>query len=174
MILDTYGSLVIMARRIALQHHYPEPPERMREVLINREYLRDKLRAVGGPGAELVSWERDEHDVTVVLHHAVPEDALPSAVRSVLPDDLTIRRTESWNSSGGNLHAMIDGVPAMVTGTTCLEPGSTGCIHGTQLTAEVNFPLFSAKIETLIIKKVAALLETEYLFTLEWLCKSTV
>jgi hypothetical protein len=64
----------------------------MREVLTNRKYLQDKLRAVGGPGAELVSWKQDENGVAVVLHHAVPEEALPSALRSVLPDDLTIRR----------------------------------------------------------------------------------
>jgi hypothetical protein len=146
----------------------------MREVLIDREYLLDKMRAVGGPGAELVSWDQDEHGVTVVLHHAVPEDALPSALRSLLPDDLTIRRTESWSGSSGSLQAMVDGVPATVAGTTCLEPNSAGCVLGTQLTAEVDFPLFSAKVEKMIINKVAALMETEYQFTLEWLCKSTV
>lgn len=56
-----------MASRLALQHRYPEPPERIREVLTDQRYLRDKLRAVGGPQAELVSWQADERGVTVVI-----------------------------------------------------------------------------------------------------------
>jgi hypothetical protein len=163
-----------MTSRVALQHQYPEPPERMREVLTDREYLLDKLRAVGGLGAELVSWEQDECSVTVVSHLAVPEDALPSFLRAALPGDLTIRRTETWGSSDGTLHAMIDGAPGTVAGRMYLEPDSTGCVLDTQLAAEVGLPLFGAKAERMITSKVATLLEAEYRFTLEWLRKFTV
>jgi hypothetical protein len=168
----TYGNLRIMVSQLALQHRYPEPPERMREVLTDQKYLRDKLRAVGGPGAELVSWEQEEHSVTVVLHHAVPDDALPSFLRSLLPDDLTIRRTETWGSSGGSLHAMVDGAPGKVTGTMELKPELNGCVFGAELMAEVGLLLGSAKVEKMITDKVATLMETEYRFTLEWLGKS--
>jgi hypothetical protein len=84
------------------------------------------------------------------------------------------RRTESWSNFGACLHAMIDGIPATVVGTMCFEPHSAGCLLDTQLTAEVDFPLFSGQVEQTITTKVAALMDTEYQFTLEWLCKSTV
>ncbi|MBV8540926.1 MAG: DUF2505 domain-containing protein [Pseudonocardiales bacterium] len=161
-----------MASRLALQHRYPEPPERIREVLTDREYLRDKLRAVGGPHAELMSWERDERGVTVVLHQAVPEDAVPSFVRAALPGGLTIRRTETWNSSGGSVHAVVDGAPGTITGVMHLEPDAAGCVLGAELTADAGLPLIGGKVEKAITDGVAALMETEYRFTLEWLRNS--
>jgi hypothetical protein len=162
-----------MASQLALRHRYPEPPERMREVLTDQQYLRDKLRAVGGPRAELVSWERDERGVTVVLHQAVPEDAMPSFLRSVLPSGLTIRRTETWNQTGGSVHAVVDGAPGTISGTMRLEPDPDGCVLGAQLTADVGLPLIGAKMEKLITDNIAGLMESEYQFTLEWLRKST-
>lgn len=145
----------------------------MREVLTDQQYLRDKLRAVGGPRAELVSWERDERGVTVVLHQAVPEDAMPSFLRSVLPSGLTIRRTETWNQTGGSVHAVVDGAPGTISGTMRLEPDPDGCVLGAQLTADVGLPLIGAKMEKLITDNIAGLMESEYQFTLEWLRKST-
>ncbi|MGH3866510.1 MAG: DUF2505 domain-containing protein [Pseudonocardiaceae bacterium] len=158
-----------MASRLALRHRYPEPPERIREVLTDQRYLRDKLRAVGGPQAELVSWEAGERGVTVVLHQVVPGEALPSFLRSALPGGLTIRRTETWTSSVGSVHAAVDGVPGTITGTMRLEPDPTGCVLGAQLTAEVGLPLIGGMVEKAITDGIAKLMETEYRFTLEWL-----
>ncbi|MDQ3761585.1 MAG: DUF2505 domain-containing protein [Actinomycetota bacterium] len=158
-----------MANRVELQHRYPEPPERIREVLTDPDFLRDKLRAVGGPGAELVWREQDERDVTIVLHHAVPSDALPSFLRSVRPEGLTIRRTETWTTSGACVHAAVDGMPGTVTVVIHLEPDPPGCVFGAQLTAEVPLPLVGGKIEQMITDNVAKLMATEYQFTLDWL-----
>jgi Protein of unknown function (DUF2505) len=159
----------VMASRLALQHRYPASPERMREVLTDQQYLRDKLRAVGGPGAELVSREQNDHGVTVVLHQAVPEDALPSFLRSVLSGDLTIRRTETWTGSGGNVHAVVDGAPGTVSGTMRLDPDPAGCVLGAALSAEVGLPLIGGRVEKVITDSVSRLMEAEYQFTLEWL-----
>jgi hypothetical protein len=120
-----------------------------------------------------VSWEQDERGVTVVLHQAVPDDALPSFLRSVLPGDLTIRRTETWTNSGGSVHAVVDGAPGTVTGTMRLEPDPAGCVLGAQLTAEVGLPLVGGKVEKVITDSVGRLMEVEYRFTLEWLRNST-
>ena len=145
----------------------------MREVLTDQQYLRDKLRTVGGPRGELVSWERDERGITVVLQQAVPEDAMPSFLRSVLPSGLTIRRTETWNSSGGSVHAVVDGAPGTITGTMRLEPDPAGCVLGARLTADVGLPLIGAQVEKLITDNIAALMESEYQFTLQWLRDSS-
>jgi hypothetical protein len=162
-----------MASQLALRHRYPESPERMREVLTDQQYLRDKLRTVGGPRAELVSWKRDERGVTMVLHQAVPEDAMPSFLRSMLPSGLTIRRTETWNSSGGSVHAVVDGAPGTITGTMRLEPDPGGCVLGARLTADVGLPLIGAQVEKLITDNIAVLMESEYQFTLQWLRNSS-
>ena len=158
-----------MARRLELRHHYPNPPESIREELTDPQYLADKLRTVGGPGSELVSREQDECGVTIVIHHPVPKETLPSFLRSILPSDLTIHRTEIWTSSGGSMHVMVDGAPGTITGSMRLEPDPDGCVLGSQLTAEVALPLFSGKAERAITDNVATLMETEYRFTLEWL-----
>lgn len=158
-----------MTKRVELRQCYPEPPERIREVLTDPDYLRDKLRAVGGPGGELVSHEQDECSVTIVLHHALPADALPPFLRSARPGGLTIRRTETWTKSGGSVHAVVDGAPGTITGVMRLEPDPTGCVLGTQLTAEVQLPLFSGKVEKIITDNVTKLMMAEYQFTLDWL-----
>lgn len=158
-----------MTSHVELQHRYPESPERMREVLTDPAYLRDKLRAVGGPRAELVSREEDEHAVTVVLRHTVPAGTLPSIVRTVLSGDLAIRRTESWNSSGGSVHSVVDGAPGTITGTMWFDPDPAGCVLSMQLEAKVPLPLIGGKVEKAITGSVAKLMATEYDFTLRWL-----
>jgi Protein of unknown function (DUF2505) len=162
-----------MANRLALRHRYPAPPERIQEVLTDRQYLRDKLSAVGGPRAELVSWERTERGVTVVLHQAVPSDMLPPFLRSMLPGDLIIRRTETWTRSGGSVHAVVDGAPGTITGAMHLAPDPAGCVLGVEFTAEVALPLIGGRVEQVITDGVAKLMESEYRFTLGWLRNST-
>jgi Protein of unknown function (DUF2505) len=156
-----------------LRHPYPESPESMREVLTDGNYLRDKLRTVGGPQDELISREVDQHGATIVLNYTVSADVLPSFLRSTFPDGLTIRRRESWTGSDGNLRAVVDRVPAKVTGTMQLEPVPTGCVLGAQLIADVALPLFSGKAEKIIADNVGKLLEAEYRFTLGWLRNGT-
>ena len=98
---------------------------------------------------------------------------MPSFLRSVLPSGLTIRRTETWNQTGGSVHAVVDGAPGTISGTMRLEPDPDGCVLGAQLTADVGLPLIGAKVEKLITDNIAGLMESEYQFTLEWLRKST-
>jgi hypothetical protein len=159
-----------MASRLTLRHPYPASPERVREVLTDRQYVQAKLQAVGGPRAELVSWEQDAHGVvTFVLHQAVPENSMPSFLRSMLPEGLTIRRTETWSSVGGSVHAVVDGAPGTIIGVMRFAPDPAGCVLDVELTAEVPLPLVGANVEKIITSNVAALLEKEYQFTLAWL-----
>jgi Protein of unknown function (DUF2505) len=162
-----------MTSRAELRHRYPESPERIREVLTDLDYLRDKLRAVGGPGAELVSRQVGKCGVIIVLHQAVPSDSLPSFIRSLRPEGLTIRRTESWTSSGASVHAVVDGVPGTITAAMRLAPDPAGCVLSAELTAEVSLPLIGGKVEKVIIDNVTKLIASEHQFTLDWLRNST-
>jgi hypothetical protein len=64
---------------------------------------------------------------------------------------------------------VVDGAPGTITGTMRLEPDPAGCILGAWLTADVGLPLIGAKVEKLITDNIAALMESEYQFTLQWL-----
>jgi Protein of unknown function (DUF2505) len=158
-----------MASGLELRHRYPVPPDRIRAVLTDPDYLRDKLHAVGGPQAELLSREQDERGITVVLRQTVPDDALPSFISAMLSGGLTIRRTETWTNSSGSVHAEVDGAPGTVTGAMRLEPDQAGCVLGAQLTAEVPLPLIGGKVEKIITEHIGKLMDAEYRFTLEWL-----
>ncbi|MDQ3901384.1 MAG: DUF2505 domain-containing protein [Actinomycetota bacterium] len=158
-----------MASQLALRHQYPTSPELMRDVLTDQRYLQAKLRAVGGPRAELASWQQDEHGMTAVLHQAVPGDAIPSLLRAMVPGDLMIRRTETWRGCRGSVEAVVDGAPGTITGVMDLEPDAAGCVLGSQLTVEVPLPLIGGKVEKIVIDNIATLLNSEYQFTLTWL-----
>jgi hypothetical protein len=158
-----------MASRLTLRHLYPLSSERVREVFTDRQYVQAKLKAVGGPRAELVSWEQDAHGVTLVLTQAIPEHAMPSFLRAMLSGGLMIRRTETWSDAGGRVHAAVDGAPGTVTGVMRFAPDPAGCALDAELTAEVPVPLVGANAEKIITSNVAALMDKEYQFTLAWL-----
>ena len=161
-----------MTSRLELRHRYPKPPERMREILTDPTYLQDKLREVGGPQAELVSRQRDDQGITIVLHQTVPANVLPSFVRSFLSGDLTIHRSETWTSSGGTVHSVVDGAPGSITGTMHLESDPAGSVLSMQLEVTVPVPLIGGKVEKSIINGVSKLMDSEYAFTVEWLRNS--
>lgn len=160
-----------MTDRVELRHTYAEPPERMREVLTDPEYLREKLREVGGPGAELLSREQDASGaVTVVQRQNVPHDWVPPFARSLISGDVVIERTESWNGSfGGTVRAVIVGTPARITGTMALTQHGKGARLTLRIEAKVSLPLFGGAAEKMMIENVSRLMETEYRFTVEWL-----
>lgn len=170
--IEPRGNLRAMANGMELQHWYPEPPDRVREVLTDPDYLRDKLLAVGGPGAELVWHGQDDHDITIVSRHPIPSDALPPFLRSVRPEGLIIRRTETWTASGARVHGAVDGMLGTVTVVIRLKPDPPGCVLGAELMAEVPIPLVGRTAEKVITDNVAKLMTTEYEFTLDWLRNS--
>jgi hypothetical protein len=161
-----------MTSRLELRHRYPEPPDRIREILTDPTYLQAKLHAIGGPHAELVSRDTNAQHTTIVLHQTVPAGALPSFVRSLLPGDVTIRRTETWTDTGGTVHSVVDGAPGTITGTMRLDPDAAGSVLSMQLEATVPVPLFGGKVEKSIINGISKLMDSEHAFTLQWLRNS--
>jgi hypothetical protein len=158
-----------MTSRLEIRHRYSATPDQLRQVMTDPEYLRAKLSAVGGPGAELVSRKQNGQDVVVVLRQGVPADALPSFVRSFLPGDLTIERTETWTDSGGSVYAEVDGAPGTINGQMRLTPDGGGSVLSLRLEAQVPLPLVGGKVEKVITDSVGKLMETEYGFTERWL-----
>lgn len=158
-----------MTSRLELRHTYPEAPERMAEVLVDPDYLRAKLRAAGGAGAELVSRTEADGEVIVVLRQPVTARSLPSFVRSLVPDDASVERTEIWRGTRGHTRASIDGTPARISGAMSLDPDGSGSAWSARIEAQVGVPVVGARIEKAVLDSIAKLMELEHSFTLEWL-----
>jgi len=160
-----------MSRRVEFLHSYAAPPERIRDVLTDERYLRAKLREVGGPGAELISrTESGSGQVTVVQRQGVPAEALPSVVRSFVPNALNIERTEVWTGpTDGTIDVVLSGAPGSVTGTIAVAPDGDGSVVRISIDASVQVPLLGGTIEKIITDNIDRLGEVEHGFTREWL-----
>jgi len=161
-----------MSRRLEMRHSYPVPAERMRAVLTDPEFLRDKLREVGGPGAELVSRTEDDGQITVVQRQAVPEAMLPAMVRAFVPGDLSITRTEVWSGpTAGTIDVVVSGAPGSVSGTIAVTSDGDGApaLVTICIDASVPVPLVGGTIEKAMTDNIGELGDVEHAFTLEWL-----
>ena len=139
-------------------------------MLTDPEFLRDKLREVGGPGAELVSRTEDNGRITVVQRQAVPETVLPAVVRSFVPGDLSITRTEVWSGpTAGTIDVAVGGAPGSASGTIAVTPDGEGALVTIRIDASVPVPLVGGMIEKAMTDNIGELGDVEHAFTLEWL-----
>ncbi|MCG8925604.1 DUF2505 domain-containing protein [Lentzea sp. CC55] len=158
-----------MARRI--EHHTTSPhsAEKVFGAMVDETHLRDRLAAIGGSNAELVTFSSTGGKTTYQLKQGVPAEHLPSAVKAALGGDLVIQRTETWAAGAGTVEVAVGSVPGRLEGAfTVLDNGSGS---KTTLTGEVRvgIPLLGGKLEKLIAEQVAVLLDKESEFTSEWL-----
>ena len=141
-------------------------------MLTDPEFLRDKLREVGGPGAELVSRTEDNGRITVVQRQAVPETVLPAVVRSFVPGDLSITRTEVWSGpTAGTIDVAVGGAPGSASGTIAVTPDGEGALVTIRIDASVPVPLVGGMIEKAMTDNIGELGEVEHAFTREWLSR---
>jgi hypothetical protein len=158
-----------MARRI--EHHTTSPhsAEKVFGAMVDETYLRDRLAAIGGTNAALMSFDSTGERTSYQLKQGVPAEHVPSAVKAVLGGDLVIQRTETWAAGVGTVEVAVSNVPGRLEGSfTLLDNGS-----GSKLTLsgeiKVSIPFVGGKIEKLIAEQVAVLLDKESEFTSQWL-----
>jgi hypothetical protein len=158
-----------MARRI--EHHTTSPhsAEKVYGAMVDETYLRDRLAAIGGKDAQLVTYSSTGDKTSYQLKQGVPAEHVPSAVKAALGGDLVIQRTETWAAGAGTVEVAVNGVPGRLDGSfTVLDNGS-----GSKLTlsgeVKVSIPFLGGKIEKLIAEQVAVLLDKENEFTSQWL-----
>ncbi|MEV6712225.1 DUF2505 domain-containing protein [Lentzea sp. NPDC051208] len=158
-----------MARRI--EHHTTSPhsAEKVFGAMVDETYLRDRLAAIGGKDAQLVTYSSTGEKTSYQLKQGVPAEHVPSAVKAALGGDLVIQRTETWAAGAGTVEVTVNGVPGRLEGAfTVLDNGS-----GSKVTlsgeVKVSIPFLGGKIEKLIAEQVAVLLDKESGFTSQWL-----
>lgn len=161
-----------MARRIEHLTTSTWPAPDVFSALVDETYLKDRLKALGGRDADLVSFSDEGGTVSYQLKQGVAAEHLPSVARNLLGGDLVIQRVESWTEAGrtGTVEVTITGVPGRLDGTFTLAEHAGG---GSELTlagqVKVSIPLVGGKLEKMICEQVSVLLDKENEFTTEWL-----
>jgi hypothetical protein len=158
-----------MARRI--EHHTTSPhsAEKVFGALVDETYLRDRLAAIGGTNAELVSFSSSDGKASYELKQGVPAEHLPSMAKSLLGGDLVIKRVESWAAGAGTVEVTLSGVPGRVDGGFTVTDNGSGSKVTLTGEVKVSIPLMGGKLEKVIAEQVAVLLDKESEFTSEWL-----
>ena len=164
-----------MSRQIDFRSSSSHPADEVYATMVDPDYLRARLDRIGGPGASLLEHSAGLEGARYVLRLGLDAKDLPSAVRSVLPGNLTIERDERWSrqDSGrylADVAVTIPGAPASASGGMRLQDLSDG---GSELhvraDVKVSVPLIGGKIEGVVGDQVQRLLAAEAAFTESWL-----
>ncbi len=142
--------------------------------MVDPDFLRARLKQLGGPGAALLDHTADGDGARYRLRHGLDAKDMPSVVRRVMPGDITIERSERWAREDGvyrgEVQVAIPGTPASAAGGMRLRDLPDG---GSELDVRVDVtvsvPLIGGKIEKLIASQFEAGTAKEHAVGVAWL-----
>ncbi len=143
--------------------------------MVDPEYLRARLSAMGGPGADLLEHTADAQGARYRLKHGVSARNLPPIATSMVRGDLVIERTESLAREGsgqysGDVAVTIRGMSASAAGRMRLiDQDGSGSEFAVRANVTVKVPLIGGKIEGVVAEQVRKLLAAEAEFTTWWI-----
>jgi hypothetical protein len=158
-----------------IEHHTSSPysAARVYAALTDEEFLRARLKRLGGKRSELTSFTPNDGATRYSLRQTVDAEHIPSVARGIIRGDLVIERTESWTASNGEYDGTVDasvsGAPGSVHAVTSLLNTDSGSEFVFTGTVKVRLPLVGGKLEGLIVEQLTALLRAEGRFTQHWL-----
>ncbi|XGU19581.1 DUF2505 domain-containing protein [Rhodococcus sp. 3Y1] len=159
-----------MSRRIEHLSKYTVPAEKVHEAVTSEQYWRDRIVAVGGPGATIEELTVRDETVAVTMSQIIAAEHLPSMVSKVVNGDIVIKRSETMapfkdGKATGTFSAHVDGVPARVEGTQVLTGDENSATLEIDGEVEVKIPFLGGKIESAIVDEVVRLIQAEQDFT---------
>lgn len=164
-----------MARSIDYRSTLAYPADQVFAAMSDPEYLRARLRELGGPGSGLLEHEATPEQTRYRLRQGLSESDLPPIVGKVVGGDLAIERTETLRRTTpgaytGDVDVAITAAPASASGTMTLTDAAGGSSEfAVHAEVTVRVPLFGGKIEEIVADQVRRLLEAETAFTVRWL-----
>jgi hypothetical protein len=165
-----------MSTRFEHRATYTAPANTVYRTLVDRAFLDERLKAVGGKAAEVVDYTGSGDAVAFKLRQGIDADKLPGAVRAILKGDLVVEREERWQLEGGThtgtSRVSMSGVPGEITSKVRVaDRGDGGSDVVTAAEARVSIPLIGGKLEGVIAEQVGKLLSTEADFAGKWLAE---
>jgi uncharacterized protein DUF2505 len=162
-----------MSRPIEHRTSSPYSAAAVYAALTDQEFLRARLKRLGGKHSELTSFSTEGGATRYSLRQAIDAERIPSIARTVIRGDLVIERAESWTGNDGEydgtVEASVTGAPGSVQAVTSLLDTGGGSELVLTGTVKVAVPLFGGKLEDLIVEQLTALLTAEGEFTRHWL-----
>ena len=152
------------------------PADEVYATMVDPDYLRARLAEIGGPGAALLEHSADTDTARYRLRHGIDPEKLPSLIRTVLPREVVIERTETWRRQGvgdytGDIRVTIPGTPGSATGAMRLRDTDGGSELHIRIEVTVNVPLLGGKVESMVSGHIKDLLASESAFTQQWLAQ---
>jgi Protein of unknown function (DUF2505) len=164
-----------MSQQIDYRSTSPHPADEIYATMVDPDFLQARLAAIGGPGAALLEHHADGEGARYRLRHGIDPKAVPSVVRSVMPSNITIERTERWTRRDGghylgDVDVAISGAPGSVAGGMRLrDVPDEGSELQVRVDVTVKVPLIGGKIEGVVVEQLRSLLDMESAFTQKWL-----
>ncbi|GAA4836085.1 DUF2505 domain-containing protein [Saccharopolyspora rosea] len=167
-----------MSRGIEYRSSFGWSAEQVFEVLVDRDYLEERLRALGGDN-ELVEHAVTESGARFRINQAVRAEVIPSIARPIVGGRLVIARREEWHrqddgSFAGTVTAGAAVVPNAITAAQRLRDlpsEERACEHVVEGDVRVDVPFVGGKLEDLFAGEVRGLLDSEHRFTVDWLSR---
>lgn len=159
----------LMPRSLQHSAEFAHPVEKVLAALTDEDALRERLAAVGGQNAELLSHEKSAAGVSYTMRQGIPADKLPGVISKLHPGDLIVTREQTWRSlddgtARGTGKAHVSGVPGAITVETQLLKHADGAKLQVSGQVKVSVPLIGGKIEQTIAEQVGRLLTREDAF----------
>lgn len=159
-----------MPTRFEHRAGFSVPAATVYATLVDRTFLDERLRAIGGKGATVVEHTAAGDGVTFRLRQGMDAQKLPGAVRAIVNGDLIVDREERWQADGtGTAKVTIAGVPGEIRSQTRLADRAGGSEQVVTAEVKVSIPLVGGKIEGMIAQQVGKLLAAEAEFAGKWL-----
>ncbi len=110
----------------------------------------------------------------VTVEQVWSADRVPSFVRKFVGDEIVIVQEETWRTpTSAAVRMSIPGKPGDMSGTSTLEPTSTGgTVQTVDLMIKLGIPLVAGKIEKLITDMLTKALDQEHKVGRQWLAKT--
>jgi hypothetical protein len=167
-----------MPRQIEFRSPLPYPADEVYATMVDPEFLRARLRQIGGPGAALLEHTADAESARYRLRHGLDRSVLPPLVQNLVPGNLVIERTESVRRRGpgdysGDVDVHVPSTPVSAAGGIQLRDSAGSPNGGSEFAVHaevtVRVPLLGRRIEETVAGQVRQLLVAETAFTEQWL-----
>lgn len=162
--------------RITHQHRFAAPLDRVVAMLRDEACARERARAAGATGVDVVVDQQDDGAFSIAIRRTVPSETIPAEFRSFVGSELVVRYTEAWNAPvadavgrEGTFAIEIVGAPGHARGSLVLTPDGDGTGFGLAGDLQANIPLFGAMVEKAIVGAIEKSLPLELAAADAWL-----
>ena len=139
-------------------------------IFTNPEFFQAKYAACGGRDINVLETSHNNGQFRIKVSRKVPAEVpIPSFARSLVPQDITLIQTDSWDLERGigSLEIEFVGIPVKVGCELVLKDIGGQAIEDLHFDVRVNLPLIGGKLEKLLAEDLKLKFAKDTAITLE-------